>query len=320
MCDGCWLFLEGDAPVCVACASFLGTRRARVISLTISALLLAGVMTFFASRHMSADLAWGAAVGLVLGAIVAVSVALGQLRSAAGGPGVRSREDAGTSVEAPLPGQQPYRSTVRVVASRALTRLSGATTTLVIAVSGLATASLVPVALRLPRWEKIEVVLAGWWLIGVCSLTGLLFRGVRLTDDYAYTAPRLPGSGGSPGQGPRGLERSKSTGGVDTGCLDPGCADPGCADSEGCAGIVVGVLVVAVGFAVAWALVELVAPLVFFLLYTLITRAVARATRDAHGCAGDFFRSLRVGAAWATAYFLPIAAVVWAVHRSLKVF
>jgi hypothetical protein len=316
MCDGCWRFLEGDAPVCVACASFLGTRRARVISLTVSALLLAGVMTFFASRHMSADLAWGAVLGLALGSVVAVSVALGQLRSTSG-PAVRAREDSG-DVEVPLPGQQPYRSTVRVVASRALTRLSGATTTLVIAVSGLATASLVPVTLRLPRWEKIEVVLAGWWLIGVCSLTGLLLRGVKLTDDYAYTAPRLPGSGGSAGEGPRGS--SKSTSGVDTGCLDPGCADPGCADSEGCAGIVVGVLVVAVGFALAWALVELVAPLVFFLLYTLITRAVARATRDAHGCEGDFFRSLRYGAAWATAYFLPIAAVVWVVHRSLTGF
>jgi hypothetical protein len=75
-----------------------------------------------------------------------------------------------------------------------------------------------------------------------------------------------------------------------------------------------------VGVAVAWALVELVAPLVFFLLYTLITRAIARVTRDAHGCAGNFFRSLALGTAWATAYFLPIAAVVWIVHRSLRVF
>ena len=52
MCDGCWRFIEADAPVCLACASFLGARRARIVSLTVSAILLAGVMTFFASRHM----------------------------------------------------------------------------------------------------------------------------------------------------------------------------------------------------------------------------------------------------------------------------
>jgi hypothetical protein len=54
----------------------------------------------------------------------------------------------------------------------------------------LLTAILIPMALRLPRWIEFEIVLLVWWVIWFAVLTGFLYRGLRVADDYALHQPR----------------------------------------------------------------------------------------------------------------------------------
>jgi hypothetical protein len=182
-------------------------------------------------------------------------------------------------------------------------------TTAVVAVSLVATALLVPMALHLPRWLEAEIVLGTWWAMGAVALSVLHFRGTRLADDYVYRTPWH-----RPIEKPS-TARSSSTGsGSSTKWLDPA----GCLDVEGCAGVLVGILLAAAAFAVAWLVVELAAPIVFLLFYTMLIRAVARATRDNRGCKGNIGRSLAWGARWASTYAAPVVGFVWLLHAVIR--
>jgi hypothetical protein len=309
MCDACWQHVVADAPICVACASSLRGRRSRIVSTTVGGILCAAAMGFFASRHASADFAVGITLGVLVGAAVMIGVALSQLRSAPkDGPEVRRRDEEDVVVLEPLaPGDHPYRARLARVVSRALPRVSARLTAIVVVVSFVATASLAPFAVRLPAWERVEVVLAAWWLLGVLALSRLLFRGARLANDYAYQAP-------SWGRGPGGSNRSSAGRSGSSGSTWSWGWD-GASDAEGCAGLIVGVVLAAAALVAAWLLVELVAPLLFFLCYAIVVRAIGRVTRNNHGCAGHAGRSLAWGAAWSSLYILPLAAAVLGAHR-----
>jgi hypothetical protein len=235
------------------------------------------------------------------------------------GPEVRRREEDDVVVLEPLaPVGDPYRARLGRVLLRALPRVSARLTAAIVVLSFLATASLVPFAVRLPAWEMTEIVLAGWWLVGVAGLSWLLFRGARLTDDYAYQPPSWAGGPGenesaapdrgSFGDGSSG-PRSSSFGGH----WRFGGADA--ADAEGCAGVLAGVVIAAVAMVAALLLVELVAPVVFFICYFIVTRAIGQATRGNHGCARHLGRSVAWGGLWSSVYILPLAACVLLVHR-----
>jgi hypothetical protein len=309
MCDACWQHVLADGPICLACVSFVRGKRSRAVSMAVAAVLIAGVLAFFASRHVPKDVAVGIAIGVAVGALVAILLAIHRWRSSsADGPPVRRRDEQDVVVAEPLAaGESPFRARLARVASGAIPRASALVTAMVIALSFVGTASLVPFALHLPRWERTEVVLAGWWLVGVTTLSALLFRGARLADDYAYRAPW----DGLRGFGTSGGSRDKGSSGWTF--ADPsGCADGG-------EGFVIGLLLAAVALAAAWLVVELVAPLVFFLFYAIVVRAIGRVTRDNRGCERDFGRSMAWGTAWATLYLAPIAAAVWGLHVAMGV-
>jgi hypothetical protein len=158
-----------------------------------------------------------------------------------------------------------------------------------------ASAVALPGLFHLPRWIEAEMVIGIWWVGWVVALTVLLHRGWRLSDDHVLTRPELPWSSDSG-------RRSSSWGWTE-----------GCSYADGCAEgtallILVGVLVA------AWLAVELVVPALFFLLYLLIRSALARAANDRHGCDGHLGRALLWGAAWATAYSVPLLIVVSVLH------
>ncbi len=309
MCDTCWEYVVGEAPACAACVQEARGRPSRAWSLAVAAVLTAAALAFFASRHLSGDLAAGAALGAVLGAIGFAALVVARARSAsAQAPPARRRDEDDAAVADPLaPGVHPYRARVARAVTRTLPRLSARSTALVVALSFVATGSLVPFAVRLPPWEKAEIVLACWWLVGAVTFAVLLYRDARLADDLLYRAPwERPTAEASAG-GARGPSRDWSLG-------DPsGCVEGG----EGCAGVVIGLLLAAAAFAAAWLVVELVAPLVFFLFYAVVLRAIARVLRDRHDCAGRVGRSVGWGALWAGVYVLPLAAAVLGLHAAM---
>jgi hypothetical protein len=60
-----------------------------------------------------------------------------------------------------------------------------------------------------------------------------------------------------------------------------------------------------------------VVPVLFFFVYWLVVRAIARVANDRHGCEGSTFRSIGWAMTWATAYVLPLGAVIWVTHLVL---
>jgi hypothetical protein len=273
----------------------------------------AGGIAFWVTRKYSL---WPEdAVLLVMGAIVTVALSAWLAYSAidAKRPAVKNREPDDEPIEGALDGSaNPYRAQVRRVVLAVSPRVSGKVTALVVVVSLVAAAVLVPAAVRLPRWVEAEMVIGLWWLVMAVTLVVLLYRGFRMQDDLVYFMPwDRPAS--SARQRSAKPTKKRSTG---SGC-DPGC-DPGfdCsgADGEGIIGIVVVGLALVVAFGAAWLMVEIAMPLVFFLMYSLLMRAIRRAARDQRGCEGDLAKSLAWGMLWATIYVVPIAALTWGAH------
>jgi len=60
----------------------------------------------------------------------------------------------------------------------------------------------------------------------------------------------------------------------------------------------------------AWVLIELAIPGVAFVTYFLVRGMLARVVNERHRCEGDWGRSLRWAAYWATLYMLPLVGLV----------
>jgi hypothetical protein len=210
--------------------------------------------------------------------------------------------------------QHPYRARLRNVVMRMVPRVSGTQTTAVVLASLVVCAVLFPATLHLPRWVEFEVVLVAWWLVMSGALAWLLYKGLRIADDFRLTLKR-------PGADPKTSAAAQTSKPKKSGSwLDPsGCADPGgCTDAEGCVGVlVVGIAVVA-AVGVAWLVAELIVPVFFAACYVLLTRALARVANDKHDCAGRLGPAIRWGMTWAALYVAPLAAIVWAVHAAWK--
>lgn len=171
---------------------------------------------------------------------------------------------------------------------------------LVIALCLVLSGVLIPVGAHLPRWVEAEIVLAVWWLVWVCMLTALLFRGEAVDDDTRW----LPFGGEKSGMMLDSL-----------GILDP----VGCIAGEGCATVILTIAAVLLAGLALMVLVEFIVPAIALLLLASIGGMLARAVNDRHECAGRFGASLLWGAVWATLYIGPVAAaVLWLstmVHR-----
>jgi multisubunit Na+/H+ antiporter MnhG subunit len=308
LCNECWRFRLDDAPACARCAFELATRPQRRISLGVAfvAAVLGGV--FFGVRRY--DLWHREPFGVVLAAIAAPLIGALIARSAHDAKGVRVEnrdpDDQPTYEELPDDSAaNPYRAGVRRVLQAAAPKVSGSVTALVVGLSLLASAVLLPFGLHLPRWIEAEVVLGTWWAVVATTLVVMLYRGFRLRDDYVYF---LPWNRPTQGDDPKGDSPKKSGG---FGWAD-GCS--GGVDGEGALIVLAVGAALLLGFGAAWILVELALPLVFLLMYGLMMRAIRRASRDTRGCQGELVRSLGWGALWATIYLCPLALVTWLVH------
>lgn len=181
--------------------------------------------------------------------------------------------------------------------------VSGKVSALVLVVCFVLTAVLIPMALRLERWLEYEIVLATWWLVWAVTLTLLLHRRHRVSHDYQWREPRKWFSWKEMGKWFQALDI------VDV---------PSGNDSLGAACLVVLVIIIAIPLLVvlAWVVIEIALPAVAFVMYFVVRGMLARVANDWHGCQGNWPRSVLWGTIWATIYTLPLALVVWSIHKA----
>lgn len=245
---------------------------------------------------------------IVFGAIVAAAVFVYLVYRAAArkdAPEVVLRTTLDAIPEQPSVAAHPYRARWRHMSMRVVPRVSGRlATVLVLVCLGLSAVSF-PAVLRLPRWVEAEVVLAAWWAVLAVVLSFLLYRGLRVADDFRLKLT-VPWGKSATKTG----EKSRLPDWLPSGCDVPS----GCADAEGCVVLLaIGLAVIAV-LGAAWLVAEFVVPAFFFACYMLLTRALSRVANDKHDCEGNLARSIRWGATWATVYVLPLALAVFGIH------
>jgi len=316
MCNECWRFRLDDAPACARCSFELATRPQRRVSLAVAFVTVVFAGLIVAIRRFDLWRSQPFAVGLAAVAAVIVGVLIARSARDAKGAKVENRDpdDQPTVVEVVDDGANPYRAGVRRVLLAAAPKVSGSLTALVVTLSLVASAVLLPVAMHLPRWIETEVVLGVWWAVVATMLAVMLHRGFRLRDDYIYFLPWNRPTGGEEAKEP-GKSGSKSS---NWGCGSIDGCSVGDIDGEGAAIVLAVGAALLLGFGAAWVLVEIALPLVFFLMYGLMMRAIRRASRDTKGCEGDLAKSIGWGALWATIYLCPLALVTWLLHVARK--
>ncbi len=315
LCDSCFAFVRADSdPLCARCAAYLAaggnwsTLRIASFVLATGSMLGGGVL-----GYAKESVGLGVGVG---GAGVAIAVALTLLRASgaveAGAAHVRPRtEHDALPPSAMVPAAHPFRARFGRAAVRAVPMLSGRVTALSVLGAFVVAASVLPLALKLPAWVEVELVVSALFLLLWGTLAGLLYSGYRLREDHAIVLPW----GGSAATRPAAKNGGSSPG---KGC-DPGCS--GCGDvpvdAEGCGVIVVIALALGAALALSWLVLELLVPIVFYAAYELLVRSIGRVANDRHGCEGSLARSLGWGGLWAGIYTVPLALVVFAVHLVL---
>ena len=303
LCGDCWTHTEAQRAWCLGCASEVTTRAWRRWSWAVTFLGLAAGVTVMAWR--AGPLASSHAT-VVLGALGALGVTafLAYRASRAEGSGfaLRSPDDALDDGSAPT--ANPYRTRLGQASLRAVPRVSGKVTTLLLLVSLGLCAVVFPTFLHLPRWVEAELVLGSWWAAVGLTLAGLLYRGVQVADDFRLRLGwSVRGDGDSSSSGSSGSSGSW------------GLGDLGGADAEGCLFVIGLAIVLGLLAGASFMVAEVVLPLVFAMSYWVMNRAIARVANDRHDCAGDAGRSLRWGLTWSTVYVGPLAVLAWALHR-----
>lgn len=205
-----------------------------------------------------------------------------------------------------------------------LPRLSGKASAAFLVGIFLVAALLIPAVFRLRLWIEFEIVLAVWWLGWLVTLTVLLYRGQRVTDDHQIGQPRnwlagLKGDSSSePAKEPGTVDiRKKGSGSSSWGSWGGG-GDIGPIDGEGCVWVLGIIAALVVAFFLLWFLIEIAIPVVVFLLYALAHNMLAAVVNDRHRCRGNLGRALVWALAWATLYTAPLAVLVWFVHYVLS--
>jgi len=309
MCDVCFRFEEFGKALCVRCAYELSTRAQRRISLAVfMALVSVAAVVWGTHQHRFPIEPWMFWVGAVLGLVAAVQLGRVGFQSL-----TEDRVKARSPFTAPTGQAAPSARTRRAALARrvvqaASPKLSGRATAAVVLLALLGASLAFPVTMHAPRWLEIEVVLAAYWFILMLTISTLLYRGFRLYDDLFFYKPSLDIKHRS------GLSGCKLDGcdPSDVGCLDAGGCEEGGALVLGLLAVLGGVLLVT--FA-SFLLVELLLPLGFLAFYLVLMAALKRAAHDRHDCRGSLARAVTWGMAWASLYVVPLALVVYALHR-----
>jgi hypothetical protein len=191
--------------------------------------------------------------------------------------------------------------------SLCLPRVSGVQSFLVLLLCMGLTALLVPMALKLSTWIKAEIVIAVWWAIWGFALTLFLYNGWLVTHDFQQPTFSSPTSREAAGD-------SYSRGWWD-GFLWGSFPDFSIGDADnpllGCLALLV--LIIVLPFLLVF-LVE-AAVLLAFVMYLMIRGMLAQVANSRLRCRGRLGRAVAFGVLWATLYTLPLAGLVWLVHR-----
>jgi hypothetical protein len=301
LCDMCWTHSNHGSPWCVTCTTEVTTRSFRRWSWALTfSLLSAGVAVvgWRIDAFAHAYGFWG--LGVIGGAGVWLYLVS---RAAAGGPAVelslRTHEEA--PPDQPVAAAHPYRARLRQLGMRVVPRVSGKVATLFALLSLGLCAVLFPTVLKLPRWVEAEAVLGAWWATLALVLGVLLYRGIKIADDFRF---RLNPLGKRDDEGSANFLSDL-----------PGCFDPGISDAEGCVALLVVLVALAALVGASFLIAEIVLPMVFMGCYWLLHRAIGRVANDRHGCEGSLARASLWGAIWATLYVAPLALVVWGLHQ-----
>jgi hypothetical protein len=311
LCDACWTFVGDGKPICAQCVHVREWAAEKRWSRLVVFVIVLGGLSFWLSRHVSDDIRIGAWIAAGIIEIVAIFMTASSITKAKSQAAKIERREIGSAIPvgALSPAAHPVRARLARIAFVPDQAISARTTAVIVGFCLLVSGVLLPVALRLPRWIEFEIVLAVWWALLAGLLAVLLLRGTRVREDHEFRVrwnlPELES------EKPQPTETTNWWHVVDL-------ADPGCVGFDGCGGMLVGIVLAAVAFAAAWFVVELVFPAIFFLLYWLVVKAIARVANDHHDCEGSPFRAIEWGMLWATAYTLPIGAVVWCVHLILR--
>jgi hypothetical protein len=294
MCDACWQYVMGDLPWCSQCGHRDGARTRRVWSFGTLAAAASAILAFFVVRHVPDSASRAVWLGIACGAALAIGLAARRAWPIARDPARLRRRESDDGVDASAPARGPYRATFVRCARIATPNTSGRATATALGIAFLATASLVPAALRLPGWLEVEWVLLAWWAFGAAALATLIYRGARLADDYQLELGQRRAADWL-------LEPSRCFMGDEGDRSKP---------SEGFP------LWPSLSVA-AWVLVEFVGPLIFFFFYAIVLRA-ARSVLSLHGgCHGRLASSMAWGAIWAAVYALPLSLLVRLAHAVL---
>lgn len=164
----------------------------------------------------------------------------------------------------------------------------------------------IPVAAKLPRLVEVELVMGVWWLIWVGILTYLLHRGHEVEDDADWS-----GKWGSDSSVYSWIDQIAGRHGGSANYLS-GCDPSGCFLDEGCGYFAVGIFAIILFGLAFFLVIELLIPAIALLLLASIGGMFARAVNDTHHCEGRIGLSMLWGAAWATVYVGPVAAIaIW---------
>lgn len=202
----------------------------------------------------------------------------------------RSYEPLGYNTAPTAPDVQPRRAL-------GLHRIgvSGRGSALVVGGLLLLAAVLLPLVVRRAMWLDAEAALVGWFVIWTGALWWLGYHGRPVERDWPDYAP-LWGD-----RKHRGSSGWDALGGLDFGGLDAG---------DGCAGLLIGLVLLA--FAVI--LFGFLVPLLAVVLFTVMRALLGQAGRYADRVEGRALAALAVAAGWAAVYTVPLAIAVWALH------
>jgi len=163
MCNVCWQYVMEDVPWCLHCAYEHGSRTRRLWSFGTLAAAGSAMLAFSVARHAPSSLSIGVWLGIACVAAVAIGLAARRARQISRDPRrLRRRESDDVIDLSSPPARNPYRAILVRGARVATPNTSARATAVALGVAFLATASLLPAALRLPRWLEAEWVMLAW--------------------------------------------------------------------------------------------------------------------------------------------------------------
>lgn len=308
LCSECWQRNLNGSPCCELCLHHL-TSTGTNLALAVAFLLVCSGVAALVWRWDAAHALRGSWVFWVSFAAVVCGVSIWlALRETA--PAVMRVEVRPKDYPAPSPTAKvghPYRSALRNASRFVASPVSGVWTATLLLGCMVVVSITVPGLLHRPRWIEAELVVAAWWAIWAVTLSVLLYRGWRLSDDHVLAPPRVPWD--------RSRKGSKSEALSDA--LSWGCDPIGCGDLAGCGETAFVLTLVAAILGAVWLMVELAVPALFFLAYFLVRTSLARVANDHHDCERHLGRALGWGLVWASLYAAPLALVIFVAHRLL---